>query len=160
MQEVSSEMSATQRVAGRSGSSRRSMNVGVAALAMIMTVLAFSTSPAFARKHHTHAVIKPSATPSPTGGPQASITLNNGNVVLTNHNDFSWDILKDGSYTPAEVTTPAPGAPLQTGGQVNWTITDTKTGPVHTLIVNGYMSVTNTGSANATIGNIVVNLQH
>ena len=130
------------------GGMRKFVTVTVAFIALITTVLA-STTPAFARKRHRRGVTKPSSTSTPTGGPQASITLNNGNVVLTNRNDFDWSILKDGSYTPGDPT-----------GKIDWTVADTKTGPVNNLTVNGFVVVTNTGSANATIGNIVVNLQH
>ncbi len=98
----------------------------VAVVAMIVTT---TTTPAFAL----------------TTGAQASITLNNGNVILTNHNDFNWNVDKEGAL---DSTT------------INWTVADTKSGPVPTITVNGFVSVTNTGSANATIGNIVVNLQH
>ena len=61
--------------------------------------------------------------------------------------DTEWTLRKTGSVNPVTQT-------------VTWTITATQ-GPTTTgqLILNGTMTVTNKGTAPATIGNIVVNLQ-
>jgi hypothetical protein len=78
--------------------------------------------------------------------PQSSVTLAGSDVALCNKTDTDWSLSK-----------------LVTGnaaGTVTWTVTATK-GAVsdNFLVVNGFVAVTNTGTADATIGNIVVNLQ-
>jgi hypothetical protein len=80
------------------------------------------------------------------GVPQSSITLAGSDVALCNKTDTDWSLSK-------EVT-------RNDGSTVTWTVTATK-GDVsdNFLVVNGFIAVTNTGTADATIGNIVVNLQ-
>jgi len=86
---------------------------------------------------------------STTSGGQASITLSGSDVALCNHNNTSWDLSKVVTGTP---TVEAPS--------VTWTVTATKVGVSHTILeVNGFVAVTNTGSAPAPVGNIVINLQ-
>lgn len=79
---------------------------------------------------------------------QASITLNNCNMEPCHTQNHEWTLTK--SLTSND------------GQKVTWTVTATKdpngVGP-QIITVNGVITVTNTGSANATIGNIVVNLQ-
>ncbi len=81
---------------------------------------------------------------------QASITLTNCGAAYCYTHDNKWDLTK-------EVT----GNTVTAGiGTVTWTITATKDGSAAaTFTVHGGMTVTNTGTAPATIGNIVVNLQ-
>ena len=88
--------------------------------------------------------------PAPAG--QASITLTNCNGELCNANDTAWSLTKE----PATQSRTLPDDPAT----IQWTVTATRgaTGPTF-LSVFGVVTVTNTGSANATIGNIVINLQ-
>lgn len=81
--------------------------------------------------------------------PQASITLTNCNSELCNANNTEWSLDK----TPASQT-------LTGDNTITWTVSATRGATSDNFItVNGVMTVTNTGSAPATIGNIVVNLQ-
>lgn len=90
----------------------------------------------------------------PGGAPQASITLYNSDAALCNADNTDWSLSKTGVFAAADPAVPQVGT-------VTWTVTATKLGVSHKMLkVNGYVQVTNTGSANATIGNIVVNLQH
>ena len=78
-------------------------------------------------------------------GGTAGITLKGSSVRITQTSDTEWTLTKTGSVS---------------GQAVSWTITATKgTTTAGLLIVNGTMTVTNTGTGGATIGNIVVNLQ-
>jgi len=89
-------------------------------------------------------------TPAPAG--QASITLTNCNGELCNANDTAWTLVK----SPASQSRNLPDDPAT----IQWTVTATRgaTGPT-LLSVFGVVTVTNTGTANATLGNIVINLQ-
>ncbi len=80
---------------------------------------------------------------------QASITLVNCNNALCNANDTTWTLAK------------TPDSQSLTGdGTITWTVTATKGATTDNFItVNGFITVKNTGTADATIGNIVVNLQ-
>jgi hypothetical protein len=80
---------------------------------------------------------------------QASITLLNCNNALCNANDTAWTLAKE------------PDSSSFTGdATITWTVTATKGATSANLIsVNGFITVKNTGTADATIGNIVVNLQ-
>lgn len=84
------------------------------------------------------------------GIPQASITLLNSDAKYCYTHNNLWTLTK-------EVT----GNTVDNGvGTVTWTITATKdSSGVATFTVHGGLTITNTGSAPATIGNIVVNLQ-
>ncbi|MBI3875313.1 MAG: hypothetical protein HY300_05025 [Verrucomicrobia bacterium] len=82
---------------------------------------------------------------------QASITLLGGDMAICNHNNTDWTLDKASLV----------GAALaQSSGTAVWQVTATKgaTSP-NSLVFDGFMGVQNTGTANATIGNIVVNLQ-
>jgi hypothetical protein len=82
---------------------------------------------------------------------QASITLLNSDVAYCYKQDQPWTINKTNSTG---------GSSVLSGSTVNWTITATPlaAGPKQLCAV-GIVTVANTGSANATIGNIIVNLQ-
>jgi len=84
------------------------------------------------------------------GAPQASIALNNSDAKYCYTYNNTWILTK-------EVT----GNTVDNGvGTVTWTINATKdSSGAATFTVHGGLTVTNTGSAPATIGNIVVNLQ-
>jgi hypothetical protein len=78
---------------------------------------------------------------------QASITLLGSNGSLANYRITDWSLQKSGVYDAAQ-------------GLVLWNVTATRGATTTlTLAANGYVRVQNTGSAPATIGNIVVNLQ-
>jgi len=77
----------------------------------------------------------------------ASVSLSSSNATINQTSDTSWSLSKTGSVNTSSKT-------------VTWTITATKGTTVSgQLIVSGFMAVTNGGGQNATIGNIVVNLQ-
>ena len=83
---------------------------------------------------------------------QASLSLKGGNATLVQYNVASWSLTKTGAFTAGEEN---PGI-----GQVDWIVTATRgANSANTLAAVGYLQVQNTGSAPATIGNIVVNLQ-
>ena len=87
---------------------------------------------------------------SAAGTPQASITLSNSDAQYCYTHNNVWTL--DKSVTGNTI---ANGA-----GTVTWTVTATKdSSAAPTFTVQGGLTVTNTGSAPATIGNIVVNLQ-
>lgn len=82
---------------------------------------------------------------------QASITLLNCNNALCNANDTAWTLEK----VPDSQTFTAVGT-----STITWSVTATKGATTDNfLTVNGFITVKNTGTAPATIGNIVVNLQ-
>jgi hypothetical protein len=79
---------------------------------------------------------------------QASITLRNCNATPAIVQNQQWGLDKTGP------------ASAESGDTVTWKIDVTDLGTTKpTLVINGFVTVTNTGSANATIGNIVANLQ-
>ncbi|MBI2688276.1 MAG: hypothetical protein HYX27_18385 [Acidobacteria bacterium] len=81
---------------------------------------------------------------------QASLTLVNSNAALCNKNNTEWSISK----------TNDPPGPVLSETEVTWTVKVTRGATSNnTLCVDGFVSVQNTGTAAATIGNIVVNLQ-
>jgi len=85
---------------------------------------------------------------------QASITLLNSDVAYCYKQDASWNLTKsnDSGYP----------TPVQSPANVKWTINATKTPPAPgstQLCAIGFVSIKNTGTAPATIGNIVVDLQ-
>ena len=113
-------------------------------------------------------VLKGTPSPSPAG--QASITLNGGALAPPCYGQIrDWEITKvRNSASPAP--SPSPGdvvtADADGKAKVSWTVTVTNKGlegdgstPDQYLKVSGYINVTNTGSAPATIGNIALNLQ-
>ena len=79
---------------------------------------------------------------------QASITLRNSDVALCHHNNTDWNLTK----TVTSVS--------EDESDVTWDVTATRGATsANYLSVNGFVAVQNTGTADATIGNIVVNLQ-
>src|SRR5688572_1938760 len=84
------------------------------------------------------------------GTPQASLSLQNCDTKLCYQNNTSWSLTK-------EVT----GNTVTNGvGTITWTVTATKgTVSGNVIEVHGYLDIHNGGGANATIGNIVINLQ-
>src|ERR1044072_220741 len=84
------------------------------------------------------------------GTPQASITLQNSDAKYCYTHNNLWTLTK-------EVT----GNTVENGaGTVTWTINATKdSSGAATFTVHGGLTITNTGSAPATIGNIMVSLQ-
>jgi hypothetical protein len=86
---------------------------------------------------------------APGGTPQAGITLQNSDAKYCYTHNNTWDLTKTVTSDPVEGT-----------GTVTWHITATKdSSGATTFTVHGGLTVTNTGAAPATIGNIVVNLQ-
>jgi hypothetical protein len=76
---------------------------------------------------------------------QGGITLAGSNATLCHSNNTSWSIGKTGQLA---------------NGVATWTVNVTKGATTsNSLGVYGYVDVTNTGNAPATIGNIIVNLQ-
>lgn len=95
---------------------------------------------------------KPSAGPSGGSGGQASITLTNCNGELCHANDTAWTLTKE----PTSQSITLPDDPPT----ITWTVAATRGATTDNFLkVDGVVTVTNTGSANATIGNIVINLQ-
>ena len=77
--------------------------------------------------------------------PQASLTVTCGTVDTCNATDTPWTLGKTG---------------VRDGHSVTWTVTATRGAETDRVVTfNGGLTVVNTGTANATIGNIVVNLQ-
>ncbi len=82
---------------------------------------------------------------NPPSGAKAAVSLSNASAALSQTSDTAWKLEKTGALSGATVT---------------WTITVTQGNTVSGhLFVNGLVTVTNSGTAGATIGNIVVNLQ-
>ncbi|HEY5944304.1 MAG TPA: hypothetical protein VIV40_02385, partial [Kofleriaceae bacterium] len=80
-------------------------------------------------------------------GGGAAIQLKKSSAHMKLTSDTEWSLTKHGTVNPTTST-------------VTWTITATPgTTTSGLLVVHGSMTVKNTGSAGATIGNIVVNLQ-
>ena len=96
------------------------------------------------------ALVATTAFAAPSGVAQASISLKNAAVEFCNVQENEWTLEKTNDQAVQPVDSPT---------DVTWTITAAKTAGAKTICANGYIQVTNTGSANATIGNIVVNLQ-
>jgi hypothetical protein len=80
-------------------------------------------------------------------GGKAAVNLKSSSAHMTLTSDTAWSLEKHGTVDTTNQT-------------VTWTITATQGSTTSgILIVNGAMTVKNTGSGGATIGNIVVNLQ-
>jgi hypothetical protein len=79
---------------------------------------------------------------------QASLTLTNSDAKICYVQNNGWTV---------EKTTER--GPITDAGTVSWTISATKTPGAVSFSVHGGLTITNTGSAPATIGNIIVNLQ-
>jgi len=92
------------------------------------------------------------AAPKPPSPGQASLTLTNCNGELCNANNTDWTLAKE----PASQSRTLPDDPPT----IAWTVTATRGATSDTILsVFGVVTVTNTGTANATLGNVVVNLQ-
>jgi hypothetical protein len=92
------------------------------------------------------------AAPKPPSPGQASITLTNCNAELCHANNTDWTLAKVPSSQSITLPDDSP--------TIIWTVTATKGATSDNfLTVDGVVTVTNTGTANATIGNVVVNLQ-
>lgn len=84
---------------------------------------------------------------NPASAGTASLKLVDASASLTQTSDTGWTLEKTGSVDQANST-------------VTWDVTATEGATIEGLLVlNGTFTVTNTGSGDATIGNIVVNLQ-
>jgi hypothetical protein len=109
-------------------------------------LMALSTMPLLAGSR------TPSAPPTSSGGGQASITLTNCNGELCHANNTAWTLAKEPASQSITLPDDSP--------TINWTVTATRGATSDNfLTVDGTVTVTNTGSANATLGNIVINLQ-
>ncbi|PYQ54513.1 MAG: hypothetical protein DMF53_29375 [Acidobacteria bacterium] len=83
---------------------------------------------------------------------QASITLSDCNAELCHANNTAWNLTK----SPSSQSVTLPDDPPA----ITWTVAATRGATsANYLTVDGVLTVTNTGTANATIGNIVINLQ-
>ena len=83
---------------------------------------------------------------------QASLTVSCGTVNVCNANNTSWELDKSLDTTSGDFA--------QGTGSITWMVTVTKgSTTANTLTYMGSLTITNTGSAPATIGNIVINLQ-
>src|SRR5215510_8511398 len=91
-------------------------------------------------------ISKPS---SAAGTPQASITLTNCDEKFCYTHQNNWTLTKEVTNTNV----------VNGVGTVTWTIAATNSSGATSFTVHGTLTVTNTGTAPATIGNIVVNLQ-
>ena len=112
----------------------------ILALAMLSAGCTDSTAPAARRSAASR------AQHSLSGG-AANVSLSTSNAAITQTSNTAWTLAKTGAVNTSSKT-------------VTWTITaskrSTKAGQ---LVVTGFVAVTNAGSATATIGNIVANLQ-
>lgn len=85
-----------------------------------------------------------------SAAPQASLTLRNNDATICYHNNTEWTLTKTVLPTPT----------LESGQDAVFTVTATRGATSHNIIsVDGYIQIENTGTADATIGNVVVNLQ-
>src|SRR3954452_23798781 len=85
-------------------------------------------------------------------GGQASITLSDCNAELCHANNTGWSLTK----SPSSQSITLPDDPPT----ITWSVMATRGATsANYLTVDGVLTVTNTGTANATIGNIVINLQ-
>lgn len=81
---------------------------------------------------------------------QASLTLEGGDLAICNKNNTEWSLAKTADQAGI------PGG----SGTVTWTVSVTKGATsARQLTFGGFLRIWNTGSANATVGNIVANLQ-
>jgi hypothetical protein len=84
---------------------------------------------------------------NPASAATASLKLVNASANLTQTSDTEWTLEKTGEVNEADST-------------VTWDVTAMEGATVEgLLVINGQMTVTNSGSGDATLGNIVVNLQ-
>lgn len=118
----------------------RALSPLLVATACAMLAVIFVT-PAWAAKHKA----------SVATNTQTSITLLGGVSTAVQHQDTTWSSSKTlKAITPSDAN----------DGTISWTVTVTKTGVSHqTLETDGILTIQNTGSNPATVGNIVVNLQ-
>src|SRR5215469_7284560 len=85
------------------------------------------------------------ATVTAYAAPQAAISLTGSNATVVQASNTAWSLANQGSLA---------------NGSASWSIkaTEGTIGPP-LIMMGGFMTVSNTGTASATIGNIVVNLQ-
>lgn len=108
-----------------------------------LAVLAFLAACTFSTDAGPHPTDPSLLTSTFSGTADLGLTGSATGVSLTG--DAEWSLSKTGSLS---------------GTTATWNITATKTATVSgQLLVHGHMTVTNTGSGPATIGNIIVNLQ-
>jgi hypothetical protein len=94
----------------------------------------------------------------PPSAGQAGIRLTHCNAELCNANNTSWDLTKQTSAPGDGTVTLSGDAPDDPG--ITWTVNAVKGDTTATfLTVDGTVTVTNIGTADATIGNIAINLQ-
>lgn len=86
---------------------------------------------------------------APAFAQQASLSLGGGACQAVQYNNTEWSLTKQAAESA-----------IPSGGTASWVVAVTKgdTSANH-LVCDGYLSILNSGSAPATIGNIVVNLQ-
>src|SRR5579863_2758788 len=142
----SSAMRVTLSVRKRSNQMKRGLiNRAQSAMAATAAALIFSVAgatPALAGK----------AKASVATNTQTSITLLGGVATNIGHDDTTW--------TSSKVLNDSTNVPTNNAGNISWTVTVTKQSVSDkTLEVDGLLSVQNTGSYPATIGNVIVNLQ-
>jgi hypothetical protein len=89
-----------------------------------------------------------SSVAAPGGLGQASITLGNNDAKTCYEHENIWTLDKTAQSNIVDGV-----------GNVSWTVAATKSSGATTFSVHGGLTITNTGSAPATIGNIVINLQ-
>jgi hypothetical protein len=112
----------------------------ILALAMLSAGCADSTAPAPRRSPALTADHSLS-----TGS--ANVSLSTSSATISQTSNTAWTLVKTGAVNTSSKN-------------VMWTITATKQSTkAGELVVTGFVAVTNSGSANATIGNIVANLQ-
>jgi len=132
------------RIVSRSlGSAVRALTrpeFAILAFAMLSSSCTDSTAPAPRRP------VTLAAQHSVSGG-TANVALSTSNAAITQTSNTAWTLAKTGAVNTSSKT-------------VTWTINATKQSTkAGQLVVTGFVAVTNSGTANATIGNIVANLQ-
>lgn len=96
------------------------------------------------------AVVALAAAPGSALAQQASLTLQNCDTKICYKNNTEWTLKKEVIVNNVE----------NGAGNITWLVTATRGVTTDNIIeVNGYLTIINSGSADATIGNIVVNLQ-
>lgn len=130
-------------------SHRSKRKLGAAGLIIAAFAVVICSSSAHARRHHN---ARTAGTTSALG--QASITLLNAAAGIDQQNNTAWTIDKP-------LISPTNNPPtINSGDGVTWNTIVTQVGVSHNFVdVDGFVDVSNTGSAPAYIGNIVVNLQ-
>lgn len=117
-------------------------------LLMALILMSFqSYSLAAGKKTSSSTTTTATTTCAPTSPsqPQASLTLNGGNLNICNTQSHSWSLTKVGGTNQTSV---------------NWTVNSVKSSVSNNVIKSvGYLEIQNTSDGQAPIGNILVNLQ-